>query len=86
MWEVVESSPVPVALIEIGPHTNAAALLARYPRAASRVQIFAMGGSVVPHIKLPWGHESPVATTNTRRPAPSPATIRPPRDYARDRR
>ena len=63
MAAVIDAHPETV-LIEIGPHTNARALIERHPDAAARVRVAAMGGSVVPGIVLPWGPVTPVATTN----------------------
>jgi len=66
MASVLSRARCPVALIEIGPHTNAHALAARFPQLVHKAAVFAMGGSVVKGIRLPWGPVTPVATTNER--------------------
>jgi len=65
MQETIESyNGGIVTLIEIGPHTNVKALIERFPGIERRVRVIVMGGSIVPGIRLPWGHVTPVNTTN----------------------
>ncbi|CAE8668096.1 unnamed protein product [Polarella glacialis] len=65
MQEAIDAcNGTPVALIEIGPHTNVRALLDRFPHVQQKVRVTVMGGSVVPGIRLPWGPVTPVNTTN----------------------
>ena len=71
MAETIEACDGEVALVDIGPHTNVRALLARYPALLSKVRVYAMGGSVVPGIRLPRGAETPVPTTNERTDVPA---------------
>jgi len=66
-----------VVIIEIGPHTNAQHLIERFPYTQQSIKIVAMGGSIAPGIRLPWGHVTPVNTTNERKdPAAARALVR----------
>ena len=62
MIGIIESSPVPVTIIAIGPAVNLAAALARAPGIASRCRLVGMFGS----FDVGYGGAPPSAETNVR--------------------